>query len=176
VWSALEFPEILNIPELRAALTALPADALVSGARVLDAALAGALEGTDDLWTHRVKPLIVGAWPKTLVCRTAEQSTQLSALCTRLKAKFPDAVDTVLPLLGKASNLYAAMDVLASGNAPTNFPEAVVRLLDRVVDTAAQFAPEKLKKVLDRVQAADAAVAERALFRRLREFADNNSL
>ena len=170
VWSALEFPDVISGEELRIALDSVPAVGLASGVRVLASACANAKAQADDLWRHRVKPILVHSWPKANAKRTPDQSSELAELCATLDGSFPEAVDTVLPLAGKAGNLYIALEALAARHTASRYPGQVLRLLDRVVDTAAQLAPEHLGTVLDEIANVDATVKGHGEFRRLMEF------
>ena len=61
-WTALEYPDLLGIAELRGVLHLVPAKGLASGVQVLATALEGAGDRASELWQSRVRPILIGAW------------------------------------------------------------------------------------------------------------------
>jgi hypothetical protein len=113
---------------------------------VLVNATANAQTQADQLWRHRVKPILEQSWPKSSDKRTPEQSSELGELCAALDATFAEAVQTVAPLAVKANHLYrtleelhrrhtAARRVATISRCPCCFPS--IRLVEEVRSTLA---------------------------------------
>jgi hypothetical protein len=102
-----------------------------------------------ELWQSRVKPILIGAWPKSVNRKTAEQSTWFGQLCAAAGAGFPDAVATILPLASETRSNVVAFQTVLQKELAKKFPADTLKLLRRLVDTTEAFAPEDLRQLLN---------------------------
>jgi hypothetical protein len=171
VWAALEYPDLLSIAELRAALRLVPAKGMASGIQVLATALEGAGDRASELWQDRVKPLLIGAWPKSMSKKSSEQSTWLGQLCAAAGAGYPDAVAAVLPLASETRNNVVAFQSILQRELARKFPADTLKLLRRLVDSTETFVSEDLQRLLDEVGIAEPRLKKLATYKHLAEFA-----
>jgi hypothetical protein len=176
VWAALEYPDLLSIAELRAALHLVPANGLSSGVQVLATALEGASERAPELWESRVKPVLVSAWPKSVSKRTPEQSTWFGQLCASAGASFPDAVAAISPLASPTRNNVVAFQMILQKGLATKFPADTLKLVRRLVDTGESFVMDDLPRLLDAIGSALPRLRQLAAFKRLAEFSAARTL
>jgi hypothetical protein len=171
IWTALEYPDLLSIAELRGALHLVPAKGLSSGVQVLATALEGAGDRASELWQSRVKPILIGAWPKSVNRKTAEQSTWFGQLCAAAGAGYPDAVATILPLASETRNNVVAFQTILQKELGKKCPADTLKLLRRLVDTAETFVTDDLRRLLDELGIAQPKLKKLAAYKHLADFA-----
>jgi SIR2-like domain len=176
IWTALEYPDLLGIAELRGALHFVPAKGLASGVQVLATALEGAGDRASELWQTRVKPILIGAWPKSVNRKSPEQSTWFGQLCAAAGTGYPDAIATILPLASETRNNVIAFQTIMQKNLAKEFPADTLKLLRRLVDTAETFVTEDLRKLLNDLGTAQPKLKKLAAYKRLADFAAAHTL
>ncbi len=123
------------------------------------------------LYRERLKFLLTNVWPIERELREGAASANLAKLATCCSSAFPDAVDTILPLLAKLREPHDVVLTLKEDSQASlveKYPGAVLALLDAVTgDQIAYWAWQDFRALLSQISAANPALAEDARFVRL---------
>nr|WP_281720544.1 hypothetical protein [Nitrosomonas nitrosa] len=170
VIAALELRNHFNIGELRETFNALPTVGLAEAARMLARSLRSAENRRSDYWTHRVKPLIESAWPKSHNKRTGNESAAFMEVCVYTGPLFLEAFTLLRPMLIQTKHYYLPVKALAESQLATQYPLEVLSLLDAIIDESEQWPPKELSICLEQIISVRPEVDSDAAFRRLREY------
>lgn len=170
VVAALELRDHFRIGELREAFNALPKEGLAEAAKMLARSLGSAENRRSDYWTHRVKPLIESAWPKSHDKRTGNESSAFMEICIYADSFFLEAFNFLRPMLVRTTHFYMPVKALADSQLATQYPLEALALLNAIVDESEQWPPEELSICLEQIISVEPAVGSDATFRRLREY------
>jgi hypothetical protein len=170
--AALELRENFSTNELRDAFSALPKEGLAKAARTLARSLGSAGDRRADYWTHRIKPLIETAWPKSHDKRSSEESAAFAELCVYAGLLFPEAFKLLNPMLVKTKYFDLPVQELAQTDLPTKYPLEALLLLDAIADEDNQWPSGKLGKCLEEIGTTNSDLRSHPAYRRLREYLD----
>jgi hypothetical protein len=170
--AALEFQDHFSTSELRDAFNALPKEGLAKAAKTLARSLGSAGDRHADYWTHRIKPLIKMAWPKSDDKRTGEESAAFMELCVHADSLFTEAFILLRSMLVKTKHFYMPVKELAESKLATKYPSEALSLLNAVVDEAEQWPSSELGTCLEQISSVNSDISSDTAFRRLREYVD----
>jgi hypothetical protein len=123
------------------------------------------------LYRERLKFLLTNVWPIERELRDEAASENLAKLATCCSSAFPDAVETILPLLSKLREPYAVVLTFKEDSRTSlveKYSGAVLALLDAVTsDQIAHWEWQDFRALLRQVSATNPALAEDARFVRL---------
>ena len=162
----------LSGPEILARLRKVDDAGRNATAHYLDQLLAGAGDKANRLWSDRIGPFFGHAWPKDGDLKNPRLSSHIALAAVHSGDAFPDAVNTIAPLVGPVpypSNILR--DVAASGY-PDQFPEATLKLLKSLVEEGAALRHTDLPDILGRIRGKGVELDDNALHRRLKDAAE----
>lgn len=124
-------------------------------------------------WLQVVKPFIMGAWPRQLRFLSEATSRTFARIAEESGENFPDAVDTVLPLVRPVRHLdlfgYRLRNPQDGGNDHARrHPHSVLALLNALVGEDPATIPWQLNEILDVLVDAEPAVRLSESWRRLK--------
>ena len=163
----LEASEELTGQEIRNVVDALPESGLKTVLRSLKQRLTGDAAERERIWLEKVQPWLRAYWPQAVVRNTAGTSQVILELLAQCGEAFAQAAEWSLeylrPLEGRG--LYRLNE---NGHAEQH-PEAMLRVLDRVVDADVLQVYERyhLREILEALVGANARMAGHPLFRKL---------
>jgi hypothetical protein len=127
-------------------------------------------------WKNRIEPLLKQFWPKDSESISSATSRNLALLSIQSKEKFPDAVDTVTPIIGPVTDIYTVIRDLKKSDLPTQFPIDVVRLLGLVFTESCQYPTEDFRELLNILNNTDSSVSRNPVFQRIDLFLQERNL
>ena len=163
----LEAPEELSEQEIRGVVDALPENGLKTVLGSLKRRLTGEAAERERIWCEMVHPWLREYWPQAAARNTAGTSEAILELLAECGEAFTQAskwsLEYLHPLEGRG--LYHLNE---NGHAE-QYPESMLRVLDRVVDAEVLQAYERyhLREILDALVGANAGMASDPRFRRL---------
>lgn len=124
-------------------------------------------------WLTVVKPFIAGAWPRQLRYLSEATSRDFARIAEESGEHFPDAVETVLPLVRPVRHLdlfgYRLRNPTEDGNDHARkYPQSVLALLNALVGDDPATIPWQLKEILDVLLDAEPALRLSDAWRRLK--------
>lgn len=128
----------------------------------------GEILPVDEAWTKRVGPWLSRVWPPELEGQAGGAASQFARAVVAVDEAFPDALRVLSPFLHRGAGDMVLHELAASDH-PDRHPRETVNLLDRVVDLNRLWMADDLRDVLNRVVAADAALADDHIYHRLDE-------
>ena len=167
----LEAPEELTEQEIRGVVDALPEKGLKTVLGSLKRRLTGEAAERERIWRERVHPWLREYWPPAAARNTAGTSEAILELLAECGEAFAQAAEWSLehlrPLEGRG--LYRLNE---SGHAQ-QYPESMLRVLDRVVDAQVLQVYERyhLREILDALVEANARMAGDPRLQRLYKIA-----
>jgi len=134
--------------------------------------LVGALEELEDdaaqRWRERVGPLLAETWPQESALRSPEVSQTLARLPALAGDAFPEAVDSVVPLVVPLEPWDAVMWLEFDDDGMHRFddhPAAMLQLMEALFNPASP--PAELTAMLQRIAAASPELENGATYRKL---------
>lgn len=121
----------------------------------------------DRMWAERVLPWIRRAWPRDANLVTPGTSEQFALLAITTHDEFPAAVGFLLPYINGSENWGPVVHNILRSEHPTDHPEAVLRLLGKLVVLDGTLFTNNLRMVLDQVAAADPLLRQDVVYRSL---------
>lgn len=131
--------------------------------------------GKDGEWRNFIKPFIEEVWPRQLRFRSEETSRAFARLVEGLGADFPEAVETVLPLLRAVPHVDMITYRLSKEVNPDEqdfartYPVASLSLLNALIAEDRSSMPYELPKVLEIIAEADPSLRQTGAWRRLQD-------
>ena len=129
-------------------------------------------------WREHVGPFFRDIWPLDAAARDPSVSERLTRMVFECGEAFPDAVDTVVPVLVPfqlwSLPTYAPSDERYGGVLATH-PGHVLKLLDAIIDRKRYPPPHDLARLLGACSAADRKLVNTPIYLRLRAIADDPS-
>lgn len=175
-FAALEADDIFSANELANATATLPANGLVEAVHTLIQALEGTTSQRAEYWRNRIVPYLKHVWPKNRDRITPPIASQFAQLCTAADDAFPDAVRELRDWIISPSDPDYVVHQLDAQQLPTRYPEDALTLLDALINDNAKWAPLGLKKCLDAIGDAQAALRNDTRFQRLLMFVRRRGL
>ncbi|GGL10173.1 hypothetical protein GCM10010983_04150 [Caulobacter rhizosphaerae] len=120
----------------------------------------------DARWRGQVQPWLAKAWPRDPQVKTPRVSENLALAATATSQAFPEAVDFLSAFL-VASDGGLLLDRLTKGGHPDRHPAHSLRLLGLAVRLEVWTDRQELAALLARIVAADPALRDDAVYRRL---------
>jgi hypothetical protein len=174
--AGVEFPEAVVPTDLsRRVIRAMDARDRVAAVAWLSRYLAGpsinnekAPPGTeqagrpDRIWTERVLPWLRRVWPRDADLVTPGTSEHFALLAIATQNSFPAAVEFLLPYVNSAEPWGYVVHAALQSRHPTDHPEAVLRLLRKIVTWEQGIYGSDLRAVLDQVAAASPGLRQHA--------------
>ncbi|WP_179297976.1 hypothetical protein [Mesorhizobium carmichaelinearum] len=124
----------------------------------------------DARWRDRIAPWLKRVWPPEPALRSSHVSAQFALAAIATEKLFPEAVETIKPLVAPTRS-YEVLHLLNASKHPENHPRAVCILLDAVLlqDRMVLF-EDQLRSVVTRIGAADPTLADDNVYRRWTTF------
>ncbi|MCY4319426.1 MAG: SIR2 family protein [Alphaproteobacteria bacterium] len=167
----LEAPEELTEQEIHGVVDALPDKGLRTVLGSLKRRLTGDAAEREQVWREKIRPWLDEYWPQAAVRNTAGTSQEILELLIECGSAFAEAAEWSLEYLRpiERPELYR---LLESGHAE-QYPESMIRVLDRVVDAEVLqvFERHHLREILDALVGAKPDMAGNPQFRRLYKIA-----
>jgi hypothetical protein len=122
------------------------------------------------LWRDQIGPFFRDVWPLDVASRDSQTSRHLVMMVLETGEAFPEAVEAVSPVL-VPYNLFSAQAGLCLDRQherlPLQYPQAMVLLLDALIDTSKETPPSDLGDVLNLCLRGDPALEQNPVFKRL---------
>jgi hypothetical protein len=136
----------------------------------------------ENVWQSFGKPFLLNAWPRERRLQTSSTSTHLAEVAGAANGDFPDAVNTLLPLLVPVDHpdviLHEAADDSPSDDtAPKphrRFPEAYLALIDRLISRDSVSGTYGLSAALHALAEAAPPLRQDPRWRRLNDLANRS--
>ena len=128
-------------------------------------------------WRRFGKPFLEKAWPKESRFQTEQTSQHLVDLAERAGDFFPEAVRTILPYLVPSSQDVGSVSFLARqsdeemGGVPTQFPDATLMLIDKIIPDDPDQVPYDLDSLIEMIAEAKPSLCQDSRWRRLKALA-----
>lgn len=130
-------------------------------------------------WKTFGKPFIENAWPRELRFQTSETANNLAEVAQIVGDDFPEAVETVLPVLVPVEYAHLLLaetqDVPSEGDNATQlhrrFPESFLSLLDHLIASNSRSTEYGLAAVIRGIATAAPALRQDPRWRRLNDLA-----
>jgi len=103
-FASIEIYSVISAGEAKEALSKLDEDGRATVAHWLERKLEGAGNRAASLWRQTVGPWLQAAWPRETRLHGSKSSINLALAATKAGSAFPEAVTTVLGLLGQISS------------------------------------------------------------------------
>ena len=163
----LEAPDELTDPEIRSVVDGLPEKGLKAVLRSLKGRLTGEAPDRTRVWQEKVHPWLREYWPQAAVRNTAGTSDAILELLAACGEAFAQAAEWSLEYL-RPHEGRGHYRLNENGHAE-RYPEAMLRVLDRVVDADILQVYEKLhlREILDALVGANPDFASDPRFQRL---------
>lgn len=120
----------------------------------------------DQLWTDRVAPWLQKVWPPEPQIRSRGTAVQFARAAVAVGEHFPRAVTLLTPQFIRGAADMALMDLAASTH-PDRHPRATLELLEATLDLNQFWFADELRRILNRVRAADGTVTDTVSYRQL---------
>jgi len=164
-----DFDPLFSFEELRDALTAIDDD--LRG-RILWA-LGNSLQEHGQ-WAEFIKPFIENSWPRALRYRSDETTRGFVQIAEQASDHFPDAVNTILPLIRPVPNAdmltyRISKDRKDKDNIARNHPQEAMRLLNAITPDDRARMPYEMAGALDALAELDPRVKDMPEYRRLKD-------
>ena len=173
-FAALDLRDLFTTAALRAATGALPPEGLEQAAVALAIALEGAGDQGKHYWTHRAKPYLKSVWPWTPDMASAATAQHLARVAIAAGDEFPQAYKQVRPWLKAVAFPQALVRRICESQICTNFPQAALGLLCKIVDDDSQCPKPDLTECLNAIRSADPNLECKPCFVRLVDFLRQN--
>lgn len=117
-------------------------------------------EGATSHWADDALVFLNNVWPRQLVARTSRVSSRLCGLAFSQDERFPQYVDSVLPLVTTIEQDYVNLPIpgRSEGNMVDRFPEKALELLSAVLPNDPRKWPYGMNDMLVRIGTANAAL------------------
>ena len=128
-------------------------------------------------WRRFGKPFLERAWPRETRFQTEETSQHLVALAKGAGDFFPEVVQTILPYLVPMSRNVGFVSSLARqsdeevGRLPTRFPDATLKLIDKIIPDDPDQVPYELDSLTEMLAEANPGLRQKRQWRRLKALA-----
>lgn len=170
-FAALDPGDTFTVPQLAAAIRALPADGLRESAQALMLALEGAGDQRDDYWNNRVLPFWEKLWPKSNAQASSVDAESLARLCIAAGDEFPSAMAAVGNWLQVVQHPDFVIQRMQESGLAARFPEYALRLLSIIVGDQLFWLASPLRECLDSIGHAEPNLRQDHRFVRLDELA-----
>ena len=147
-FAALDPADVFTPHELARATAALPQEGLDNTAETLVQALEGAGGQRPEYWGNRVKPYLRDVWPKTQNVASVSIADSFARVCVAAEDAFPEALGEVYRWLQGVAYPDRIVHRLHEVKLHKRFPEATLKLLDRIVSENAYWPPSDLEDCL----------------------------
>jgi hypothetical protein len=168
---AIHEPEWLTNDEAQRIVTGAPHIGREQIAWVFWRNLDGAADKADTLWRDRIGPWLAACWQPDEALKDKETAHSLIMMALSAGDALPEAVDLVTPRMPTLDRAESAIFAIAGSKAPEQFPQATLKLLDRVVNRNQRFYKGDLEKLLTRVAQAWSGARQDSRFLDLFDFA-----
>jgi len=128
-------------------------------------------EKAGSLWRDRIGPWLAACWQPEEALKSPETSLNLIRVVLAAGDALLEAVDVVAPRISALDHAESAIFLIAESKAPEQFPEPIVRLLDKAVNRGQRFYKGDLERLLARVAGAWTGAMRDPRFRNLSDFA-----
>ena len=128
-------------------------------------------------WRRFGKLFLEKAWPREARFQTEQTSQHLVDLAERAGAFFPEVVRAILPYLVPSSQDVGSVSFLARqsdeemGGVPTQFPDATLMLIDKIIPDDPDQVPYDLDSLIEMVAEAKPSLRQDSRWRRLKALA-----
>ena len=128
-------------------------------------------------WRRFGKPFLEKAWPKETRFQTEQTSQHLVALAKGAGDFFPEVVRAILPYLVPSSQDVGSVSFLARqsdeemGGVPTQFPDATLMLIDKIIPDDPDQVPYDLDSLIEMIAEAKPSLCQDSRWRRLKALA-----
>jgi hypothetical protein len=168
---AIDGTDALTSAEARECLRKLNDSARSSVAWWLERRLDDAGKKAPVLWKERLGPWVSAAWPKEPALRSDGVSTHLAGAAVFAGDAFPDAVTTVMDVVGPITRAWGILKRLRQHGHIAAYPARALELVNRLTPDVPPHWFGNLRRFLDAVLEADATLAATVGYNRLNEIA-----
>jgi hypothetical protein len=123
------------------------------------------------LWRDRIGPWLAACWQPDEALKAPETSLSLIRVALSARDAVPEAVDAVAPRMSALDRAESAIFLMAQSKAPEQFPQPIVKLLDRAVNRSQTFYKGHLESLLTRIAGAWPEARRDPRFSHLSDFA-----
>lgn len=161
---------------LKACFESLPTDAFAFVASSLERSLRGAGDQRPEYFANRVEPFMKAFWRKSRDAKTKTISAELARACVAAGPAFPQAVDAFTIWLQPLERADMTVFALEQANLAAQFPAAVLKFLDLIIDTETRAIPNKLGVCLKTIFVSDPTLVSDRRFDKLSLLAQKNGV
>ncbi len=173
---AIDADEALTITELGNCLRDLDHAGRASVWFWVGQKLEGSGERAGTLWRDRIEPIMVRAWPKEPILGNEDVWSRIAHALVNAGDAFPDAVEATKSAIGKVQHSYGLVEALRKQEIPRRYPEAALKLIERVIPEDASWQAGKLGEFLEIIKSAKPTLEGSVEYKHLREIVQKNLL
>jgi len=166
-FTLIQYPDMYKKKEVQLALRGIGVQGLSHAAEMMSDMLSG--DNNIDLWVNRVKPVVDKLWPKGRAYMGSELSKQLVSMAINTGDKFPDAMALVSPMLTPIDDRYLVYKEILDSDCVDNFPRLIFKLLSVIFRGERDFDGDLLGEIVDRLEVADASLADEPKIREMKD-------
>jgi hypothetical protein len=119
---------------------------------------------------NRINPLIRKAWPKGGSYLTQEIAQQFTLLLLQLDETFPEALNTVTPMLRPIDDMYLVLDRFNNSDVIEKYPEEAFQLLVKIFNNQNNWNNDLLENLMNRFGNVSPALKETTEFIAISDF------
>lgn len=174
---AVEFEGVITYVEAKEALRRMNATDLQGVAFMLRRLMAEAGDHAATRWSHHIGPWITNVWPRDRDRLEHNSSVeQLAVAASHADTAFPEAVDTILPLMGPIAHPHYLLHRLNDVDLVGRHPDKSLRLIGSVVSSTDGFPDSELRAALNRIATVWPGATSDPNYQRLNDFLIDNGM
>jgi hypothetical protein len=123
-----------------------------------------------DRWRSDVGPLFRESWPRDAVLRDIQTSQRLASMAIEAGEAFSEVVETVVDYVVPIPVHFIRIELIdptEENPIVRNFPEALLKLLDALIDATSEDLPSDLSHVLETCATSKPSVVSLSAYQRL---------
>jgi hypothetical protein len=130
-----------------------------------------------EAWEKFGRRFVEKVWPKELSTRTGQSSRILAEMAVDADERAPNAVKTILPLLGPGDHLDTFVHRICPPNSQektsfaSRFPIEAIELIDRLLGETTNRLPHGFERLLNVIGEGPISISQSPTFQRLRALA-----
>jgi hypothetical protein len=148
--ACLQYKDLYINKEIQQAFHSMGNEGLAYAVGFMESSVSYESEGRDNYWLNRINPLIRKAWPKGGSYLTQEIAQKFTLLLLQLDETFPEALNTVTPMLRPIDDMYLVLDRFNNSDVIEKYPEEAFQLLVKIFNNQNNWNNDLLENLMNR--------------------------